>query len=329
MKIGIDMMGGDNPEHIVEAVKDFLNNENEEVYAFALKGDGNAQKLEGTKGAKVIYVDEKIEKDDDPAFVVRKKKESSLIVGTTYLKEGKIDAFISAESTGAIIAAGIFVLKRIKGISKPALPGFMPKPNSNTPVMLLDLGANIYPKEKDMIQYAQIARSYMKIFYNVEQPSMKLLNIGEEETKGTEFQKELYKYFKEENKNFQGNIEPRYVLDSDCDIILMDGWTGNILLKSLEGAAEFLGTNLKGVFLKNLKNKLSALTLKGDLKKMFKQLDYREFGGTPVLGVNGLLLKAHGSSNKKAFYQALCQSKKLHNSNFIEKLNEEVNINEA
>ncbi len=310
MKIGIDLYGADKPEEVIGAIKKFTSETGDNIVAFSKKDDELGKSIEATKGVEVVYCDSIVEKNEDPAFVIRKKKDSTLIVGVQYLADGEIDAFISAGNTGAIVAAGIFVLKRDGDIKKPALPGFLPRSSADTPVMLLDLGANIYATLENMLQYSDLATEYMQKNYKVQEPTIKLLNIGVEENKGVDLQRETYEALKT-NPNFKGNIEARDILDADCDIILMDGWTGNIMLKSIEGTVEFMGRNLKQVFYKNPLNKISALFLKKDLKEMYNKLDYRELGATPVLGVNGLLLKAHGSSDERAFYMAFKQAKSI------------------
>ncbi len=324
MKIGLDLIGGDNPLYLVEAINDYIKDNDDEIFLYTTKSDEYLKYLEGldnSENINVVYCQSQISKEDDPSMVIRTKKDSTLVMGVKDLKDNVIDAFISAGNTGALVASGIFIAKRIKGISKPALPGFVPKPDGDNPLMLLDLGANIMATKENLVEYAHIASKYVKAYYGINKPIVKLLNIGEEEKKGTDLYKEVYQELSNDSEiNFQGNLEARDVLRADCDIVVMDGWTGNVLLKSIEGAIEVMGSNTKKVFLKSLKNKLAALTLKKDLKDMAKDLDYRELGGTPVLGIDGLLIKAHGSSNKRAFYQAIMQAKSLYNSNFIEKL---------
>ncbi len=321
MKIGIDLIGGDNPEYLIEAINDYVSKYDDEIFLYSVKNSEYLKDLKDDKKIKVVYCQSQITKEDDPSMVIRTKKDSTLVMGVKSLKDNQIDAFISAGNTGAIVASGIFVVKRIKGISKPALPGFVPKASGNTPLMLLDLGANIMATKENLVEYGHIGSKYMRAYYDIKKPVVKLLNIGEEEKKGTDLYKDVYKLLENDKEiNFKGNLEPRDVLKADCDVVIMDGWTGNVLLKSIEGAIEVMGSNTKKVFLKNFKNKLAALVLKKDLKDMSKELDYREFGGTPILGVDGLLIKAHGSSNKRAYYQAIKQAKSLNESDFIKKL---------
>ncbi len=321
MKIGLDLIGGDNPQYLIEAINEYVKENNDDIFLYATKNNKYLKDLSDDKKINVVYCNSQIGKEDDPSMVIRTKKDSTLVMGVKDLKDNVIDAFISAGNTGALVASGIFVAKRIKGISKPALPGFVPKVDGDNPLMLLDLGANIMATKENLVEYANIASKYVREYYGIKNPIVKLLNIGEEEKKGTDLYKEVYQELSNDSTiNFKGNLEPRDVLRADCDVVVMDGWTGNVLLKSIEGAIEVMGSNTKRVFLKNLKNKLAALILKKDLKDMAKDLDYRELGGTPVLGIDGLLIKAHGSSNKRAYYQAIKQAKSLNESNFIEKL---------
>ncbi|MFV0288660.1 MAG: phosphate acyltransferase PlsX [Mycoplasmatales bacterium] len=298
MNIGIDLMGGDNPQEIIKAINNYIKVNQDKLTIFTTKDNKNLVNLATTKQIEIIYCETEIAKDDDPAFVVRTKKDSTMAKGAAYLKEQKIDAFISAGNTGALVACGVFITKRLKSVAKPALPGFLPRPNAKTPVMLLDLGANISATKDNLLEYAQVANIYMQNFYGITNPSIKLLNNGVEANKGTDLYKTVYQSLSENKTiNFQGNIEAREALVADCDIILMDGWSGNILLKSIEGTVGFLGSSMKSVFYKNLKNKLAALTLKKDLELMYNKLDYRELGATPILGVNVLFIKSNGSYN--------------------------------
>lgn len=324
MKIGIDLLGGDKKLDIILAVNEYIETTNNKVFAFTTKENKHNNKID--KRVEIVICKDSISSHDDPALAVRKKKESTMVIGSTYLKNGKIDAFISAGNTGALIACGIFVVKRIKGVAKPALPGLLPKLNSKTPLMLLDLGANIEPTVSNMKEYAILSIEYMREVYNIKNPSIGLVNIGEEEEKGTDFYKEIHKKFKNDKKiNFHGNIEPRDVFTTKVDVLIMDGWTGNILLKTIEGTVEFLETNLKKMFLKNIFSKLSALVIKKDFKKFKSELDYKELGATPILGVDGLLLKCHGSSDKKAYVNALKKAEFYNENQLIEKLKKSLN----
>lgn len=325
MKIGIDFMGGDNFQEIGPAVNQFLKQSENKIVVFTTKENENNQQLKLRDNLEIIYCENSVNMKDEPAWVVRNKKESTMVVGARYLKEKKIDAFISAGNTGALIAVGVFVVKRMSGISKPALPGLLPRLNSNTPLMILDLGANVEPTVDNLIEYASLAQIYMKTFYEIENPSVKLMNIGAEPSKGDVFHKEVYNALeKNEEINFHGNIEPSLLLDADCDVMVMDGWTGNIMLKTLEGTVSFLKYNLKKIYLKNFMSKISALIIKKDFNNFQKQLDYKELGATPVLGVNELLLKCHGTSDQKAFYNAFKKAEILYDLKLIETLKKNI-----
>lgn len=318
MKIGIDFMGGDEPKEMVPAINKYVEESENEVFVFTLEDNPNNKELIVSDQIHLINCGSVVGIHDDPAFVVRKKKDSTLVVGGTYLKEKKIDAFMSAGNTGALIAVGVFVVGRAEGVSKPALPGLFPKQESKTPLLILDLGANIDPTVENMVENAYLAEKYMRTFYKISNPSIKLINIGEEETKGIDLYKETYSKLKQnEDLNFQGNIEPRNILTADCDIILADGWSGNLVLKTLEGTVEFFKSNLKTVFMRNIFTKISGLLIKKDFKNMQDKLDYKELGATPVLGIQELLLKMHGSSDKRAYYNALAKAELLVNSEFI------------
>lgn len=328
MKIGIDFMGGDNSNQISGAINKFVKNSKSTVYVFTTPENPENAKLEKSKQIQIINCENSVDMKDEPAWVVRNKKNSTMVVGAKYLNEKKIDAFISAGNTGALIAVGVFVVKRMKGISKPALPGLLPKLNGKTPLMILDLGANVEPTKENLVEYAKLAQVYMKVFYNIKNPTVKLTNIGAESSKGDVFHKEIYEALEADKEiNFQGNIEPSYILDADCDIMLMDGWTGNILLKTLEGTVSFFKKNLKKIYFKNILTKLSALVIKKDFQNLQNQLDYKELGATPVLGINELLLKCHGTSDQKAFYNALKKAEIFQELELINKLKNNINNN--
>lgn len=321
MNIGIDLMGGDNFKEIILAINEFSKqNEKDTIFAFTTNNNKYNDLIDKKNNIRIIITSDFVTMDDDPAFVVRKKKDSTLVVGATYLKDKKIDAFISAGSTGALAAVGIFVVKRMKGISKPGIMGFLPSINRELPMAVLDLGSNIETKPKNLLEYALFATEYMKLIYGIESPTVSLLNIGSEEKKGTDLHKAAYKLLNNDKLNFVGNIEPRDVLTTKNDIIVADGLTGNILLKSIEGTASVFSQILKDIYTKNTITKLSYLPIKNGIEDLRAQMDYQSFGATPIVGVDGLLLKAHGSSNKLAFINAFENAKKLYELNIINQL---------
>lgn len=319
-KIGFDLMGGDNaPMANIAAAHSFLkSNKSGELFLFGTE----EHKHLFADNARVSYIttSEVIKSDEEPVFAIRRKKDSSLVVGAKYLNEKKIDCFISAGSTAAIIASGVFIVRRIEGIERPAITGLLPSSTKAKPTLLLDLGANVEPKTSHMMQYAMIANIYMRDVLKVSEPKIALLNIGTESNKGTTLLKETYSNLEQSNFNFVGNIEAREVLTTSADIILMDGLSGNVMLKTLEGSVAFFNTSLKEIFKANALTLLAAILVKSKLMNFKKQLDYKEIGATPVFGVDGLLLKAHGSSDEKAFLSALNNVDAIIESDFINKV---------
>ncbi len=326
MKIGIDIMGGDNaPKAPINAAlkyaKDFSNCE--------LVLYGNQQYLDEIENkpsnVSFCYTTEVIEVCDDPALSIRRKKDSSLVVGAKALANKEIDAFISAGSTGAIVSAGFFIVKRLKGVERPSLPGIFPINGGEKHAILLDVGANSEAKPNHLHDQAKLASIYMSKVYKIKSPNVKLLNIGEEASKGNDLYKETYELLKnDDNLNFTGNIEPRYIFNTEADVIVVDGFTGNMVLKTLEGTVSLFSGSLKEIFKSNILTMLAYLPIKGKMNDFKKNLDYKEIGGTPLFGVNELLIKAHGSSNEKALYNAIGQGCKLVDEKFIEDIKKEL-----
>lgn len=258
--------------------------------------------------------------DADPAKAVREYKESSLSKGLALLHEGKGDAFVSAGSTGAIVVAATLLTKRIKGIKRPALATVMP--GFNKDYMLLDLGANVEVRPEMLSQFGLMGSIYMEKILKRENPSVSLLNIGEEKTKGTDIQKEAYALMEKAPYNFIGNIEPRFVPDGNCDVVVSDGWSGNIVLKLTEGLGMGFAHMVKGMFTKNMITKLSAIGLRGGIQEFKDKMDYTKRGGAPLLGISKPVIKAHGSSNELAFFNAIRQAKEFCENGVIETIEE-------
>lgn len=310
MKIIIDAMGGDNaPEEIVKGAIAALKEFDIEI---VLVGDENKiknllsnEKAE-MKGIEVINTTEIITNNDHPAQAIRKKKDSSMVVGMRMLKEGLGDAFISAGNTGALLAGGLFVVGRIKGVDRPGLAPILP--GRNNPFLLMDSGANAECKTQNILQFATMGEIYMKKVMKRESPSVGLVNIGAEEEKGTEFTKECFKLLKESKLNFKGNIEGRDIPEGNIDVVVCDGFTGNIILKLFEGVAGTIFGILKEEIMASTRTKIGGLLLKPVFGKFKKKFDYTEHGGAILLGVNGTVIKAHGSSNAKAIKNAVRQA---------------------
>lgn len=307
INIGFDVFGGDESPNacINAAVKYAQENKGIKLTLF-----GKSEIIEPLipnelENIVIVNASEKIEGNDDPTIAVRRKKDSSMVVGAKALANDEIDCLISAGNTGALVAAGVFIVRRLKGIDRPALPGMMPSVNRDKPTVLLDLGANIDAKPVHLMQYAQMAEIYLNLVLDISEPKVALLNIGAEENKGTALYKETHKLLSENKDNFVGNIEARDILTTTHDIILMDGFAGNMVLKTLEGSMGLFSDTLKKVFFANLKTKIGALLVKSKLKEFKTSMDYKDVGATPILGLSKLVLKAHGSSDERAFYSAI------------------------
>jgi phosphate acyltransferase len=260
--------------------------------------------------------------EDDPAKAVREKKDSSMTVMLNMLRDGGGDAAVSAGSTGALLSGATLVVKRIRGIRRAALAPLIPTKNGAT--VLIDCGANVECSVEYLVQFAYMGSAYAKYMLGKERPSVGLLNIGSEETKGTELLKETYKMLKEADRqgklSFIGNIEGRDVFEGKADVIVCDGFSGNILLKSIEGTALYLTGEVKNLFYKNCRTKLAGLLVKKDIAGFKKKLDYSEVGGSIFLGITKPVIKAHGSSDAKSIKSAIGQAVKIASSGMIEEI---------
>ena len=315
MKIIIDAMGGDNaPEEIVkgaaEAAKEFgvdivLVGLETEVRR-CLKDCGAADVANIT----VVNASEVVTMEDDPSTATRTKKDSSLTVGLTLLKDGEGDAFVSAGSTGALLTGATLIVKRIRGVRRACMAPVLP--NGGKGALLIDCGANAECSEEYLLQFACMGSFYAKKLLGYESPRVALLNIGAEETKGTALQKNTCALLKQAGEagriRFVGNIEGGDIFFNKADVVVADGFTGNVMLKTIEGSAKFLMKNLKGVFLSSAKTKLAAALVKKDLDKLKKLLDPSEVGGTPLLGISRPVIKAHGGSDARAIRGAVKQA---------------------
>lgn len=305
--ISVDALGGDNaPEAVLEGVASALSLDAdlnvilcgpaEVVEPFAAEHD----RCTARATTEVITMSE------HPANAVRKKKDSSIVVGCRLVKEGSAQGFFSAGSTGACLAAGTLVMGRIKGISRPALVAILPSPAKT--VVLCDVGANADCKPEYLVQFADMASIYTKEILGVQEPAVGLLNIGEEEEKGSAFAQEAHALLKQNVANFKGNAEGRDVLNGPFDVIVCDGFTGNVCLKTIEGTAKVLFGELKTLLKSSMKTKLAALALKDGLKELLGSIDPDLAGGAPLLGVKGACIVGHGSSNSRAIQNGILAS---------------------
>ena len=310
MKIVLDCFGGDNAP--VEAVIGGISalSENKEL---SLIMAGDEQKIKkiindnfGSIPERVEFADasEIIENEDDPISAVRQKKNSSLVVGLTQTAEGKGDAFVSGGNTGAVFTGATLIIKRIKGIKRGAIAPLVPTLKGKA--VVIDMGANAECKSEYYPQFALMGSVYAKEVLGIENPKVGLINIGVEHHKGTSVVKEAYSLLeKEKNINFVGNIEARDVLKGDADILVSDGWTGNITVKTVEGTVSAFMEILKSVFYKNIFTKLAAAVLKPQLKEAVKRFDAKETGGALIAGLRAPVIKAHGNSDRTAFKNAV------------------------
>lgn len=324
MKIGLDTMGGDYaPE---EAVKGAVLALEERDLEIILLGDMGKIKEELIKykykkdKLSLINCKEYIKTGEFPLSAVRNKRDSSIVVGTKLLKNKKADAFISAGNSGAIMAAAILELGCIPQIRRPTIAAILPSAKGK--VLVLDVGANVDCKPEHLPQFALVGTKYAKYILGIENPKIGLLNIGEEENKGNKFVQNAYKQLKNANINFVGNIEGKDIFMGKIDVVVCDGFTGNILLKSSEGLAKFLLTEINSLIISQLPQNQEMDKLKEIFIKLVKMTDYTEYGGSPLLGVKGLCFICHGRSKAKTFKNAILNTGKFIDSNLVEHFKE-------
>ncbi|MDQ0337542.1 glycerol-3-phosphate acyltransferase PlsX [Caldalkalibacillus uzonensis] len=310
MKIAIDIMGGDYaPDEIVKGALLALDAFDDIELVLVGRKEEITSRLGGwTDRIQLVHTDEVIAADEEPVRAVRRKKNASLVTCTRLVKEQKVHACISAGNTGAYMTAGLLVTGRIKGIERPALATVMPT-STGSPVLLLDVGANVEAKPAHLVQYAWMGHIYANRVLHIPEPRIGLLNVGTEETKGNELVKSAYGRLKNEPLNFIGNIEARDIPSGGADVVVCDGFTGNVVLKLTEGVAGSIFTMLKEVMTATPVQKIGALLLKPGLKGFKKKMDYTEYGGAPLLGLDGICIKAHGSSNANAVKNAIRQAR--------------------
>ena len=309
MRIAVDAMGGDfAPKEIVQGAVDAAKKYDCEIVLIGDEGQIRAELGGANTEAlriSIVHASEVIGMDEHPAEAVRTKKDSSVVVATRLVKEGKCDAVFSAGSTGAAVAAAQLILHRIRGVGRPAIATPMPTPDGVT--LMLDSGANVDSKPEHLVQSAVMGALYAQHVFGIAHPRVGLLNIGEEESKGNEQAKETYQLLKvEPNIHFCGNAEGRDVPKGNFDVVICDGFVGNVVLKFAEGLAKtILGLIREEIRGAGLMAKLGALLLMPTLRRLGKRLDVREYGGAPLLGVNGCCVIGHGSSDAKSVASAI------------------------
>ncbi|MCB2355440.1 phosphate acyltransferase PlsX [Clostridium estertheticum] len=326
MVVVVDGMGGDFcPNAVVEgciaAIKEYnieiLITGSEELIREELK-----KHTYDTNKIKIINTTEVIDVSEHPVMAVKRKKDSSLVKALNLVKNGEADAIISAGSTGAFLAGCTLIVGRIKGINRPALAPVMP--GKKMPFMIIDCGANAECKPNYLLQFGLMGKIYFENILKVVNPSVGLVNIGSEEEKGNELSKATFKLLKEANLNFVGNVEAREIPTGDVNVLVCDGFTGNVILKLYEGTVATIFDLLKTNIMASVRTKIGGMLLKPVFKKFKKDFDYKEYGGAAFLGVNGICIKAHGSSDAKAFKNAIKQATIFYDNNVVDKLKLEI-----
>ena len=330
MKIVVDAMGGDYaPESAIEgavmAAREYeteiiLTGLSDKIHAVLdrLDPDHNLPIL-------VVHADEVVEMHDSPGKVLRSKRKSSMKIGLDLVKDGTASAFLSAGNTGAVLAYSTVILRPLSGVDRPAIAIQLPTLKGNA--ILLDAGANVDCKTSQLFQFGIMGHVFAEYILGKKNPRVGLLSIGEEDGKGNEIVKEAFQMLKASHINFIGNVEGKEVYRGNADVIVCDGFTGNVALKISESLAEMIGTNLKRMFQSNWLSKLGYLLLKPQLDEFKKKVDYSETGGAPLLGVNGVVIIAHGSSSAKAIKNAINRARELSEKNINAHIREGIESN--
>ena len=334
MVILLDAMGGDNaPDATIKGAVKAIDQikakliliGNEDIIKSKIKEFYNKDISEISDRLEIRNATETIEMEDVPTQAIKRKKDSSMVVGFNMLKTGEGDVFISAGNSGALLTGATLLVGRIKGVDRPALAGILPAYKSR--LVLMDCGSNTNCKPINLLQFAQMSSIYLKTTLGVENPRVGLLNIGTEETKGNELTKESYKLLKEKSEelgiNFIGNVEGRDAFSGSVDIVVTDGFTGNIFLKAVEGLGKFVKRSLTESLKKNILSKIAALPSLPAIKRFSKTVDYKEYGGALFLGVNKPVVKAHGSSDEKLFEFTIKQAEQFVENKAVDHMIEE------
>lgn len=329
VSVALDAMGGDNaPGQIVKGAVDAVNIDNE-IFVYLV----GRQELINEELSKYTYNNEQIEVVDArdvietgeaPVMAVRRKKDSSLVKALTMVKEKKADAFVSAGSSGAILVGGQVIVGRLKGVERPPMAPLIPTAKGVS--LIVDSGANVDSRATFLVQWAKMGSIYMENVLGIKNPKVAIVNVGVEEEKGNQLVKEAYPMLKEcKDINFVGSIEARDIPNGNADVIVCDAFVGNVILKLYEGLGKTLIGKVKGAMMSSLKTKIGALLIKGALKDTMKSFDATEYGGAPLIGLNGLVVKTHGNAKAKEIKNSLIQCKKFKESNISEKIMESIN----
>ena len=328
MKIAIDTYGGDNaPLEIIRGCK--LAHEQLGAQLVVVGKKDEIVKIMQSEGIdsdtfEIVDAPDVLTMEDDPTSVLKNKSNSSMAVAFKLVKDGICDAFVSAGNSGAVLVGATMIVKRIKGVKRAALASVFP--SKTGPLILTDIGANTVCKPEYLIQFGLMGSIYMKYIHKIDNPKIGLLNNGTESHKGQPLQQETYKLFRESDYNFIGNVEGREIASGGCDVIVTDGFTGNIALKTYEGIGKMMADGIKGIFKSGLFTKIGALFVLKQLNAFKKKFDYKEYGGAPLLGISKPVIKAHGSSDAKAFKNAIRQAIAFHDSQMISIIEKELAV---
>ena len=321
MKIVLDGMGGDHaPAEIVKGAVMAAGMIKHDIYIVgkkdAIEAELQKNKFNG-KNIKIVDAAEVITMDDSPVKAIRRKTESSMVVGLNMVRDGYGDIFISGGNTGALVVGSRMILGRIEGIDRPVLASIYPCLGGE-PSLLVDAGASSEAKAQNLLEYGLMGSIYMEKVWGRENPRVGLVNLGVEESKGTSVTKDAYQKLKAASINFIGNVEAREVPVGACEVIVCDGFVGNVILKLTEGLAWNILKLIKNKLMRNIKTKMAALMLKSDLSSLKQDFDYEEYGGAPILGVNGPVIKIHGSSGANAVKNAIIKGIPYSEENVVE-----------
>lgn len=321
MKIVLDGMGGDHaPAEIVKGAVMAAGMIKHDIYIVgkkdAIEAELQKNKFKG-KNIKIVDATEVITMDDSPVKAIRRKTESSMVVGLNMVRDGHGDIFISGGNTGALVVGSRMILGRIEGIDRPVLASIYPCLGGE-PSLLVDAGASSEAKAQNLLEYGLMGSIYMEKVWGRENPRVGLVNLGVEESKGTSVTKDAYQKLKAASINFIGNVEAREVPVGACEVIVCDGFVGNVILKLTEGLAWNILKLIKNKLMRNIKTKMAALMLKSDLSSLKQDFDYEEYGGAPILGVNGPVIKIHGSSGANAVKNAIIKGIPYSEENVVE-----------
>jgi len=327
LKIAIDAMGGDYAPHQIVEGAIAAAKEHSDITIILVGDEQQIAPLvaeEKLSNVRIVHAEEVITADDEPVRAVRRKKNSSMVVAGKLVKDKEADAMLSAGNTGALMTTGLLVVGRIAGIERPALAPLLPSMD-NVGILALDLGANMDATPEQLLQYAIMGSIYREKVEGMKSPRVGLLNVGTEEMKGNESTKAAYGAIQESGLHFVGNVESKGILHRPCDVLVCDGFSGNIMLKSYEGAAAVIFNELKTAFKQTFLTKIAAAIMLPRLKGLKKKMDPNEFGGAPLLGINGLVLKIHGSSDARAVQAAVLQAKAAVDNDLIGSITAEMN----